>query len=532
MAAKTALLVLATTLVAATPVDPEEAGALRFLRVYGFLRDDGGSLSSANATSLRRALSLFQEYYQLPGNGSLNIDTLNLMRKSRCGLADIPDRAYSPFSKKWPKTRLTWNFQVASEELLRTTEAAFALWAASSSLRFARDSLRPDILISYRTGAHTYANVENGDVCPAAFEGPGGGLAHAFLPTGAVDFSSEMHVDDEEPWHVRLNKNPSDKYHLLLMLTHEIGHALGLQHSMRNNSVMFPYIPDNDLQYPVKLSVEDTLAVQNLYGSRDDGDRPAIPATTAAPVATVAPTTTDVAPTDPSRDDLCALRRMDAALIMNRRLFIADRRNVWSVDLTKKRYGRPMTLTEYATFLPRNFTRLLAAYRRPSGDLALFAGDKIYLAEYPSFRLKPGWPKSLHDIGFPRDAKINAAINTHSGQTYAIYDDDKVAEIDECRMTVVKHTLLKDIFSGIPSAITSAFRHADGNLHFFAKRQFYAFNEFLNVVTSAGPFDLGVLGIECPTNGLLRQLRDLLSRVYRLDVATDRTDEDDGSDSP
>ncbi|KAL6418291.1 hypothetical protein ACFW04_012214 [Cataglyphis niger] len=191
MAAKTALLVLATTLVTATPVDSEEAGALRFLRAYGFLRDDEGSLSSANATSLRRALSLFQEYYQLPGNGSGHTD-----------------RAYSPFSKKWPKTRLTWNFQVASEELLRTTKAAFALWAASSSLRFARDSLRPDILISYRTGAHTYANVENGDVCPAVFEGPGGGLAHAFLPTGAADFSSEVHVDDEEPWHVRLNKNP------------------------------------------------------------------------------------------------------------------------------------------------------------------------------------------------------------------------------------------------------------------------------------------------------------------------------------
>ncbi|XP_050453269.1 matrilysin-like [Cataglyphis hispanica] len=388
MATKTALL--ATTLVAATPVDPEKAEVFRFLRAYGFLRDDGGSLSSANVTSLRRALSLFQEYYQLPGNGALNIDTLNLMRKPRCGLVDIPDRAYSPFARKWPKTRLTWNFQVVSEELLRMTEAAFALWATSSSLRFARDSLRPDILISYRTGAHTYANVENGDVCPAVFEGPGGALAHAFFPTGAADFSSEVHVDDEEPWYVRLNKNPSDKYHLLLTLTHEIGHALGLQHSMRNDSVMFPYIPDNELQYPVKLSVEDTLAIQNLYGSRDDGDRPAIPAITAAPVTTVAPATTDVAPTDPSRDDLCALRRIDAALIMNRRLYIADRRNVRSIDLTEKRYGRPMTITENATFLPKNFTRLFAAYRRPSGDLALFAGDKIYLAEYPSFRSKPG----------------------------------------------------------------------------------------------------------------------------------------------
>ncbi|XP_050447457.1 uncharacterized protein LOC126849555 [Cataglyphis hispanica] len=105
--------------------------AFRYLRAYGFLRDGGGSLSSDYATSLRRVLSLFQEYYQLPGNGSLNVDMLNLMRKPRYGLADILDCA---FAKKWPKTRLTWNFQVASEELLRTIEAAFALWAANSSL--------------------------------------------------------------------------------------------------------------------------------------------------------------------------------------------------------------------------------------------------------------------------------------------------------------------------------------------------------------------------------------------------------------
>ncbi|KAL6416469.1 hypothetical protein ACFW04_013404 [Cataglyphis niger] len=118
-----------------------------------------------------------------------------------------------------------------------------------------------------------------------------------------------MHVD-EELWHVHLNKNPPNKYHLLLTLTHEIGHALGLQHSMRNDSVMFPYILDNELQYPVKLSVENII--QNLYGSHDKGNRLM---TTAAPATTVARTTT-VAPTDPSCADLCALKRPDAALII------------------------------------------------------------------------------------------------------------------------------------------------------------------------------------------------------------------------
>ncbi|KAL6418407.1 hypothetical protein ACFW04_012137 [Cataglyphis niger] len=122
---------------------------------------------------------------------------------------------------------------------------------------------------------------------------------------------------------------------------------------MRNDSVMFPCIPDNELQYPVKLSVEDILAIQNLYGSHDNGNRPAILATTAMPATTVA-STTGVAPIDPSRANLCALRRLDAVLIMNGRLYISNRRNIWSVNVTKRHYGKPMTLTEYATFLPNN----------------------------------------------------------------------------------------------------------------------------------------------------------------------------------
>ncbi|XP_070162991.1 matrix metalloproteinase-16-like [Polyergus mexicanus] len=302
--ARTALLVLTTTLVAATaaaPFDSEKIEELRFLRVYGFLKDDGGSLSSDNATSLRRALSRFQEYYQLSENGALDAITLHFMRKPRCSLADIPDRAYSPIARKWPKTRLTWNFQVASEEILRTVEAAFALWAANPSLTFARDPLRPDILISYRTGAHTYANCRNVGICSATFDGLGGTLAHAFFLSGATDFTSEIHVDDSEPY---LNKNPPDTHHLLLTLTHEIGHALGLQHSMHNDSIMFPYIPDIENQFPVKLSKEDILAIQNLYGSHDDGNYP-----TATPATTAALATTSVAPTDPARADLCIVAR-------------------------------------------------------------------------------------------------------------------------------------------------------------------------------------------------------------------------------
>ncbi|XP_070155794.1 putative uncharacterized protein DDB_G0282133 [Polyergus mexicanus] len=39
---------------------------------------------------------------------------------------------------------------------------------------------------------------------------------------------------------------------------------------MRNDSIMFPYIPDIENQFPVKLSIEDILAIQNLYESQSD----------------------------------------------------------------------------------------------------------------------------------------------------------------------------------------------------------------------------------------------------------------------
>jgi len=52
------------------------------------------TLSSEDAF-LNRALALFQEYYQLPGNGELNNATLEQMRKPQCGVEDFSNNALS-----------------------------------------------------------------------------------------------------------------------------------------------------------------------------------------------------------------------------------------------------------------------------------------------------------------------------------------------------------------------------------------------------------------------------------------------------
>ncbi|KAL6263093.1 hypothetical protein P5V15_005895 [Pogonomyrmex californicus] len=138
------------------------------------------------------------------------------------------------------------------------------------------------------------------------------------------------------------------------------------------------------------------------------------------------------------------------------------------------------------------------------------------MIEYPSFELVPGWPRKLKDMNLPPNAKINAVVNTNAGRTFAIYNDEIVAEIDDCSMIAVRHNSLHAIFPAIPPAVTSAVRYIDGNLYFLVKRQFFKYNEFTRSVTMAGKFDLEIFSIVCPRDGLLEQLRALLKRLAQM----------------
>jgi len=114
-----------------------------------------------------------------------------------------------------------------------------------------------------------------------------------------------------------LSKNPPNTQHLLQILVHEIGHALGLQHSTHNNSIMFPYAPTN--QYPVKLSIEDINSIRNLYGIKPIHLPPTLTSTSTSTSTTKSTTNKNIYP-DP---DLCTIRNISAILILNRQIYIA-----------------------------------------------------------------------------------------------------------------------------------------------------------------------------------------------------------------
>ncbi|KYM96909.1 Matrix metalloproteinase-14 [Cyphomyrmex costatus] len=378
----------------------------------------------------------------------------------------MPHHEQNTDTVKWKKTHLTWNFHLADANTLKLATYAFSIWAANTSLTFERKTLNPDILISYCGGIHTYIDSRRKEtICSGLFDGPGGVLAHTrFL-------------------------------HLLYTLTHEIGHSLGLSNNSRVDSLMFPYATDRS----VTLSIEDNLALQRLYGKNHNE----VPSTRSPPV------TTDTRKT--STQDLCDLPYVDNVLVLKHHIFVTYRRSIWVIAINGKRYKGPLALNDYLRFLPANVS-INAVYQRPSKEIVIFANNKIYMIDV--FRpkiLKNGWPKTYSDLNFPAEMRVNTALVTNRGQTYVIFDGDSVALMNEYDMTISEYHSLKSIFPGIPPS--AAYRYIDGSFYFLQKRQYFKFNEFTGTVTNADNFDMKILNVNCPTDGLLRQLQDLLNRL-------------------
>ncbi|KAL6268088.1 hypothetical protein P5V15_001179 [Pogonomyrmex californicus] len=208
------------------------------------------------------------------------------MRKPRCDVRDISNSVLDKFPRKWAKTHLTWNFHLASKSVLRVTEIAFEMWVANSLLTFERNSMNPDVVLSFQEGFHMFVDSRHrgSRICPSLLDGPDNVLVHAFLLSGSSEVS-EMH--NSEKWHIELTANPIDTLHLLYTLTHEIGHALRLHHSRQKNSIINAFVSSKT--FPVCLSEANFLAIQNLYGLKNKSEvSRSIPATTTVATITIA----------------------------------------------------------------------------------------------------------------------------------------------------------------------------------------------------------------------------------------------------
>ena len=128
------------------------------------------------------------------------------------------------------------------------------MWSNASQLTFTR-ATTPDVIadidIKFVTGFH-------GDDHPT--DGPGRELAHAFFPLNNTGLAGDVHFDDDDTFAI----NGGNGVDLLWLAVHELGHSLGLRHTYRSDSVMYPYYTGYKPQ--LQLDSDDINGIQRLYG--------------------------------------------------------------------------------------------------------------------------------------------------------------------------------------------------------------------------------------------------------------------------
>jgi uncharacterized protein YraI len=154
-------------------------------------------------------------------------------------------------------------------------QQAVEAWDEVSGLSLVAAPQGGEIIILWASGYH-------GDWFP--FDGPGGILGHTFYPLDYLgELAGDVHLDMDEQW--TLDTPTEDQAHLPTTVMHEVGHALGLGHSLDPDALMWEEY--DGVRY---LTADDIAGIQALYGLPDT--EPAAPPESAEPMSPVRATAT------------------------------------------------------------------------------------------------------------------------------------------------------------------------------------------------------------------------------------------------
>ncbi|XP_038123821.1 matrix metalloproteinase-20 [Cyprinodon tularosa] len=366
-----------------------------------------------------------QNFFGLRETGILDSETLDVMKKPRCGVPDLDNYSFYPYRPKWKNYTISYTItkytsDMSKLEVEKAFRLALKMWSDAAPLSFIKvDHGKADIVLSFARKAH-------GDFSP--FDGPGGVLAHAFQPGEGV--GGDVHFDEDETWTTGMQG-----YNLFAVAAHEFGHSLGLTHSRDPSAVMFPnYRLHSSKQYA--LSRDDVLGIQMLYGKprKDTETRPPVPKKC-----------------DPTFF-------FDAAAVIENEIVFFKNRFMW-MRTTRSTYWNRLREGYISTYLPGIGSPVDAAYDIPAkGVTYLFAGRKYWVVQQLKTRSTTG---NISEFGLPPSVRqVDAAVhNKEYGKTiffigplYYSYDENR------SHMDPGFPRLTQTDWPGIPRRVDAAFK--------------------------------------------------------------------------
>ncbi|XP_030818521.1 matrix metalloproteinase-28 isoform X3 [Camarhynchus parvulus] len=453
------------------PAPGQRRQAELFLEKYGYFRERGTGTHSPAEFS--KALRGFQRVTHLPPSGLLDAPTLHQMALPRCGTDDGHGRA-APARRRRSSAQHARRAPGRARRLPALEQRVLPALLGGTGW----PCRHPPHLLPRGPQRWTQQRLRWARCWSLP---PRGALAHAFLPR-----RGEAHFDSAERWSLHSGKGRN----LFIVVAHEVGHTLGLQHSPVKSALMSPYY--KKLSKDFVLSWDDILAIQSLYGKPSKGSAIQLPGKV---FTHFQDWNTDLYSRDRQQRSLSTYychSFFDAITSDgDHNLYIFKGSHYWVVSGSGNA-SEPRALQPRWPGLPAGIDA--CAWSPGTGKFYFFKGGRCW--RYAGSQLDAGFPRKCSALGLPRHP--DTALYFQQLRRLVLFKGPKYFVVGEDPLGVEPYypRSLRD-WAGLPPGTAGALTHRDRALYFFRDDQFWKFDQDKLQVVATGKWAAQLAWMGC-----------------------------------